>query len=299
MARKKASKPKNAARAELLARRAADRAAAAEIPVRPFEGLAFEADLVAMREFVPSAVAALPVHKATRPINLATVLPGAIAALVRSDGSAFIGAQVASESPDVAADFAQSIHWALNAKAGDSLDRAAAVPEVPKLVDLVDPTAALEITVHSDFNWWVPEGTEPDPTVASTISQANVAVMPSARISAEVAGAAWWVDAGDKAHIRWVRTDDEDAAMTALARLAASGDLHLGEGSRFAGSFRTHGLLVPVFDLDPDVHADEWAAPLVTLEAAFGDALTRSTDELSAAERRARDGLRSRQVTLR
>lgn len=299
MARKKAPKPKNAARAELLAKRAAERAAAAQIPVRPFADLAFEADLVALREFVPSAVAELPLRKNSRPVQLATVLPGAIAALVRTDNVGYIGAQVAGESPDLAADFAESIRWVLDASTGDSLNRAEPDAETPDLTDLIDADGSLEVTVHQDFNWWVPEGSDPDPTVASTISQANGAVMPSARISADVPGAPWWVDAGDKAHIRWVRIEDEETLMSALARLSAAGDLHLGEGSRFAGSFRTHGLLVPVFDLDPERHADEWAAPLEELDRRFAAALDRSEEDLTAAERRARDGLRSRQVTLR
>lgn len=298
MARKKAPKPKNAARVELLAKRAAERAAAAQIPARPFADLAFEADLVALREFVPSAVAELPLRKNSRTVRLATVLPGAIAALVRTDDIGFVGAQVAGESPDLAADFAESIRWVLDASTGDSLNRAEPGADTPDLTDLIDADGTLEVTVHQDFNWWVPEDADPDPTVASTISQANGAVMPSARIDADAPGAAWWVDAGDKAHIRWVRTEDEEALMTALARLSAAGDLHLGEGSRFAGSFRTHGLLVPVFDLDPDKHADEWTVPLEELSGRFTAALDRS-EELTPAERRARDGLRSRQVTLR
>ncbi len=86
--------------------------------------------------------------------------------------------------------------------------------------------------------------------------------------------------------------------MLALARVHAAGALHLGEGSRFAGSFRTHGLLVPVFDLDPEKHVNEWAAATAELGERLAEAL--ATDApLTVAERGARDGLRSRQVTLR
>src|ERR671933_1806680 len=62
------------------------------IVTRPFEGLAAECDLVAMREFLPSALAPLPLAPAAaelageRRVRLSTVLPGASAALVRPNG---------------------------------------------------------------------------------------------------------------------------------------------------------------------------------------------------------------------
>lgn len=190
--------------------------------------------------------------------------------------------------------------WTQSAEPGESLPAAASVEGGPTLADVIDPGAALELTVHQDFDWWVPEGVEPDPQVAATIEQAKQAIMPSDRLDlgADAIGAAWWVDAGEKAHLRWVRPEPEDDLMLALARLHASGGLHLGEGSRFAGSFRTHGLLVPVFDLDPERHAAEWAAPAVEFGARLAQALA-SDAPMSAEERRSRDGLRSRQVTLR
>ena len=50
---------------------------------RPFEGLAAECQLIALREFVPSANAPLPLAEpGNRDVTLATVLPGAAAALV-------------------------------------------------------------------------------------------------------------------------------------------------------------------------------------------------------------------------
>ena len=137
---------------------------------------------------------------------------------------------------------------------------------------------------------------EPDPETAATIKNANQAIMPSARLAG--LSAAWWVDAGEKAHLRWVRPEDEDDLMMALARLHAAGNLNLGEDSRFAGSFRTHGLLVPVFDLDPEKHPDEWVAAATTLGERLDEALA-VDGPLSSDERRSRDGLRSRQITLR
>nr|WP_198428817.1 DUF5926 family protein [Nocardia bovistercoris] len=278
---------------------------AAQSVVRPFEGLAAECDLVALREFVPSATATLKLSAdvaAERSVVLSTVLPGAVAALVRAGEQpvGYVGVQVQTQSEDPASDIAASILWTQSAEPGDSLTAASIAPGGPRLADVIDPGADLELTVHQDFDWWVPEGVQPDPQVAATIEQAKQAIMPSARLDLgpDAVGAAWWVDAGEKAHIRWVRPEDEDALMLALARLHAAGALQLGEGSRFAGSFRTHGLLVPVFDLDPERHPDEW----VDAAKEFGAKLTAAVAvdaPLTAEERRSRDGLRSRQVTLR
>ncbi|WP_370011241.1 DUF5926 family protein [Nocardia cyriacigeorgica] len=306
MGKSKRNSPKPGGnRAQRLAERRAALEQAAQAVTRPFEGLAAECDLVALREFVPSATATLklsPGAAAERSVVLATVLPGAVAALVRAgdEPTGYVGVQVQAEGDNPAADLAAAILWTQSAEPGESLPAASSVEGGPTLADVIDPGAALELTVHQDFDWWVPEGVEPDPQVAATIEQAKQAIMPSDRLDlgADAVGAAWWVDAGEKAHLRWVRPEPEDDLMLALARLHASGGLHLGEGSRFAGSFRTHGLLVPVFDLDPERHAAEWTTPAVEFGARLAEALA-SDAPMSAEERRSRDGLRSRQVTLR
>ncbi|MFE3290691.1 DUF5926 family protein [Rhodococcus sp. NPDC059234] len=294
-------KPGSNRAAKLAERRAAQDTAAATVLPRPFEGLAAECDIVALREFVPSATAPLPLTGAgDRPVVAATVLPGAVAALVRAETDAatgFVGLQVQAPSTDLSADLAAAVNWAVSAEPGQSLTAAEAA-DGARLVDVIDASAQLEITVHQDFNWWIPEGVTPAPEVAATVEQANSVIMPSARLDAEGVVAAWWVDAGEKAHLRWVRPEDEDELMLALARVHAAGGLHLGEGSRYAGSFRTHGLLVPVFDLDPEKHAQEWAAATAELGERLVQALAVDAP-LTSDERRSRDGLRGRQVTLR
>ncbi|MFF0816356.1 DUF5926 family protein [Rhodococcus sp. NPDC003318] len=294
-------KPGSNRAAKLAERRAQQEAAATTAVPRPFAGLAAECDIVALREFVPSATAPLPLTSAERPVVLATVLPGAVAALVRDEQDAatgFVGLQVQVQSADLGADLAAAATWAATGTPGESLSAADPQPDGPRLVDVVDPAASLEITVHQDFNWWIPEGVTPAADVAATVEQANSVIMPSARLDADGVVAAWWVDAGEKAHLRWVRPEDEDQLMLALARVHAAGGLHLGEGSRYAGSFRTHGLLVPVFDLDPERHAQEWAAATAELGDRLAQALAVDAP-LNSDERRARDGLRGRQVTLR
>jgi len=62
--------------------------------------------------------------------------------------------------------------------------------------------------------------------------------------------------------------------------------------------FRAHGLLVPVWDLPRDPGAQEWEGPVADFAKRYGDAV--AVDEsLTPAERRARQGLLGRQITLR
>lgn len=283
-----------------IAARAAEREELS-VESRPFAGLAGECDMVAMREFVPSATARLTTPGTERAITLATVLPGAIAGLVRDEelgGEALVGLQVQVHSLDPSVDLAYAVDWASRAGGGETLSAAHPDESTPALADVISKDAALEITVHDSFSWWLADGVQVSPEIAQAVKNANEAMMPSARVEAEGVEAAWWVDAGEKAHIRWVRPEDEDALFDALARVHAAGGLHLGEGSRFAGSFRTHGVLVPVFDLDPEMHHQEWAPGLVALDKSLADAL-KQDGPLTSDERSSRDGLRARQVTLR
>jgi hypothetical protein len=272
-----------------------------EVPVgRPFEGLASECELVALREFVPSATAPLTLSVDTeRSVTLATVLPMAAAGLVRADGSALIGLQVQTRSSDISRDLARALRWVLEAEPGDVLGVVGPETEEgdrERLQDMLEAKVELEPTLHGDFSWWLPEGEEPTGEVALSLERANSAIMPTERIGP----AAYWVDAGDRAHLRWVRPEPEEQLLFALARLSAAGKLGLGDGSRYAGSFRAHGLLVPVWDLDREQHAREWATPAEELGARLDEALASLEKKpLTSEERRARDGLIGRQVTIR
>ena len=267
------------------------------IVTRPFAGLAAECDLVALRELLPSATAPLPlVEPLDVPVTVASVLPGACAALVRPDGEIWLGMQVQTRSGDLSVDLARALAWAKTSEPGTSLAVVPPGAEFGRLQDVLDPDAALDVTVHRDFAWWlVPEDGDPSPEVAATLERANKVVMPTEPVGER---GAYWVDTGSKAHVRWVRPEPEDALVAAMARLHARGELTLGADSRYAGSFRAHGLLVPVWDLDRELHAKEWAEPVAQFAARLDEALA-DPAPLTDAERRARDALAGKQVTLR
>ena len=156
-----------------LAARAAEREALAKDP-RPFGGLAMEADLIALQEFVPSAVAQLEVGGV--PVNLVTVLPGAGAAMVRpaeDGGERFVALQVASHSQNPGRDLAYALNWVLSAEPGETLQSTAADGSQPELASLIAADATPTITNHQDFAWWFPEGTQIPPQIQQAMRQAN------------------------------------------------------------------------------------------------------------------------------
>jgi uncharacterized protein DUF5926/SEC-C motif-containing protein len=270
------------------------------IVTRPFAGLAAECELVAMREFLPSATAPLPLADGTGGVTLTTVLPGASAALVRPGGEILLGMQVQTRSGDLSADVARALRWAQDAEPGSALPVVPPGGGAQRLQDVVAVDAPLDLTIHTDFGWWLaPEdAAAPSAEVTATLERANAVIMPTEAVVADGVRAAYWVDAGTKAHVRWVRPEPEESLLVALARLQARGELDLGGESRYAGSFRAHGLLVPVWDVDRELHAKEWAAPAAAFGARLTEVLADDTP-LTDAERRSRDALAGKQVTLR
>ncbi|MFC5996189.1 DUF5926 family protein [Pseudonocardia hispaniensis] len=275
------------------------------IVTRPFAGLAAEPDLVAMREFLPSAVAPLPLREAPDvPVLLATVLPGASAALVRPGGEILLAMQMQTRSGDLSADLARALRWARSATPGTALSVVGpgiGDGDPVRLQDILDPDAPLALTVHQDFGWWLDDSAgAPGPEIQATLERANSVIMPTEPVVAAGVRAAYWVDTGTKAHLRWVRPEPEEALMAALARLQARGELALTEDTRYAGAFRAHGLVVPVWDLDREPHPKEWAAPAAGFATRLEATLAGLADEpLTDAERRARDALLGKQITLR
>lgn len=271
-------------------------------PARPFEGLAGECDWVALRTFVPAATAPLRLAASDQPVRVATVLPLAWPALVAPDGAVYVGAQVPTPGTgDASRDLGAALAAGLAAKPGTTLPDVPIDESSPRLQDLLDVSVAPEVEVHPDVSYWS-EGLVPEDdddlvaAVASSVERVNAAIDPTVRLSS--VEAAYWVHAGDKWNLRWVLPYDEDAVMDAFARLHAAGGSGLIEGSRMVGSFRAHGLTVPVWEFPPETPATALEEPAATFAARLGDALA-VTGPLTSEERRARAGLAGRQVTLR
>jgi hypothetical protein len=272
------------------------------VVARPFEGLAGECEWVALRELVPSATARLRLTApyADRTVTLATVLPLALPAIVRADGEVMLGLQVHARSGDVSRDLAHALEQALAAEPGEMLSGGGLPGPGARLQDLLDTAAPLEPTLHDDFSFWL-AGDDVDPNELDTelrasLERANAAVIPTVRLTG--LEAAYWCQVGEKAHLRWVLPQDEDALLDAFARLATGGALTLGPDTKYAGSFRAHGRLVPVWDLPVDAPADDWTTPATEFASRLEAALAES-GPLPDAARRARDGLRGRQLTIR
>lgn len=274
------------------------RAASSALPPnpRPFAGRADEADLVALREVVPSATAPLTLADGSgRDVLLGTVLPVAWPAMVRADDRRLIALQSSARSDDIGRDIGQALEEVLLAQGGQGLDSLPAPQPGPRLADLLDP-APIQITVHPGFDWWLEGIEDPGEEAETALAEANGNVVPTARLSSVEAG--YWCRIGARTHLRWALSHDEEPLLDAFARLHAARSFTVGEGTRFVGAFRTCGILIPVWDLPGDREADELEGPVAELrtrlEEAYADRTPLTTDERSA-----RAGLVSRQLTLR
>src|SRR5688572_24274580 len=188
---------------------------------RPFEGLPGEPDWVALRELVPAATATLRTTSG-RDVTLASVLPGGTPALVRANGEILLGVQMQTSSDDVSRDIGTALAAALEAPVGAPVDPGPVGAEGsagPRLQELLDLSAPFEVTVHDDFGFWL-EGTEPGAAAKAGLEHANEAILPTVRLPG--LDAAYWVRPGnERAHLRWVRLEAEEALLDTLARLSA------------------------------------------------------------------------------
>ena len=265
---------------------------------RPFEGLASECDWVAFREIVPAATAPLTLKDATdRRVVLTTVLPLAWPALVRDNGDIYLALQVTTGSGDPSRYAADALLRALESDPGAPVPPVGLPGPGPRLQDLI-ADVPLDVTIHEDFDYWMADEASVDaPGVRDSLDRANSKVMPTVRLTS--VDAAYWVQMGGKVFLRWVMPYAEETLLNALARLHAAGDSGLtGLPSRFVGSFRADGLLVPVWELTEGTQA----ADVESAAADFGTRLSAALAvdaPLTSEERRTRAGLQNRQITLR
>ncbi len=265
---------------------------------RPFADLPGECDIVAMRELVPAATAPLRLASSAgsdRDVVLCTLLPGAAPALVRQDGTVWLGLQVQHAFGDPSRDLAAVLEAALQADPGTVVGLTDDPGPGPRLQDLLAPDP-LTVTVHDGFGFWLADVPDPDGSLTAGLEQANAAATPTARLTS--AEAAYWTNVGAKEHLRWVLPYDEEPLLSALARLHVAGKDRLVEGSRLVGMFRAHGLLVPVWDLEVGTGAEALEEPVDALATLIAEAVGDDTP-LTSEERSARAGLANRQVTIR
>ena len=200
-------------------------------------------------------------------------------------------------SGDPSRDAADALLRALESDPGTPIPPSGLPGPGPRLQDLI-ADAPLDVTIHDDFDYWMADEASADaPGVRDSLERANSKVMPTVRLAS--VDAAYWVQMSDKVFLRWVLPQPEEKLLDAIARLHAAGDSALtGVPSRFVGSFRADGLLVPVWELTEGTDA----AGVEQAAADFGrrlDAALAVSEPLTSDERRARAGLQNRQITLR
>ena len=264
---------------------------------RPFEGLTGECDWVALREIVPAATATVTVADefGGGEATVVTVLPMAWPALHRADGTVYVALQTTGGSGDPSRDVAAALLRARETEPGNPVPEAGLPEAGPRLQDvLVD--APFQVRVHEGFDFWLDGVDDVKPDVRESLERANGAVVPTERLT--TVEAAYWCKVADRRHLRWVMPEPEDEVLDGLARLHAAGSSGLTDRTRYVGSFRAHGLVVPVWDLADDVEPDDVEEPARDFADRLRAAMA-TTDPLTPAERRAKAGVVSRQLTLR
>jgi hypothetical protein len=272
---------------------------AVRLVTRPFEGLAGECDWVAMREIVPAATATVKIAAefGGGEATIATVLPLAWPALHRVDGAILVGLQTSGSSGgDASRSVADALLKAREVEPGSSVAAGGLPGPGPRLQDVLDPATGFEVTVHDGFEFWFPGTEELTPEVRDSLEQANNSAIPTKRLTS--VPAAYWCQIGVRRHLRGVLPDDETEVLDGLSRLHAAGASALMPGTRYVGSFRANGLVVPVWDLAAETEADELEAPIAEFDQRLRAAMAVTTP-LTADERRAKAGVVNRQLTLR
>lgn len=266
---------------------------------RPFEGLPYERELVAMRELIPCGV--MPGKTNTEngevEFDFVTLLPDGAPAMIREDGRIMVGLQTRFNSGDLSHDLAGALQAAIKKEdAGETGVVAFDVRDpAPRLQEIVDVEEPAEMEIREDFEYWFDPEQERDEAMAAALAQNREDMVPTEQVG-DIEGM-YWCQMNNN-FVRWVTKVDEDKLFTALARLQAAGDARMGEGSKFVGAFRASGIAIPVFQVDPDLAASEFIDPAEELEKNLQKALD-ATEPLTHEERRARAGLVSRQVTIR
>ncbi len=294
-----AKRKKRPVNEKVAARRAARKAALANPPVaRAFEGLPSEVDWIAMREIVPAASAWARTREeyGAQDVQIVTLLPSLWPAMKRDDGVVVVALQFVTNSGDPSRDAAAALLAALELEPGNPVHMPALPGPGPRLQDVLDLDHPFEVTVHDDFSYAVAEGASEDPQVAEALKQSAENIVPTVKLESVEGG--YWCRMGEREFLRWVRPEEEETLLDGLARLHAEQASSFGDDARLIGTFRTNGVLVPVWELVRGAEADEIDSLVGEFEPKLTEAVA-STEPLTPEQRRARAGLVSRQVTLR
>ncbi|WP_353065586.1 DUF5926 family protein [Arcanobacterium hippocoleae] len=263
---------------------------------RPFAGIPFEAELVAMREILAAGTLTVKTNaeNGAADVMLVSMLPQMVGALRRSDGKLLVALQTVMNSGDLSLDVADRLLHALELKNGETYTQTEQPEPGKRLQDVLDLAADTEFTLHDDFGFWIGADEAEKSDVQQAIAQTKEQLFPTAEV-AGVPGAFW--TKMQREFLRLVRREDQDTVLNALARLQQRRELNF-DLARFVGAFRAQGLLIPVFELDPGTTAADLEIPLAKFTEILAGEIT-NTAPLTPEERRAKAGIVSRQVTLR
>ncbi len=288
-----------ASRRKKVANPAADYRAPIPFVARPFEGLVREVELVAMRELIPAAMMSARTDAAHDSVefDIVTLLPDGRSAMLRADGRILIAAQTRANSADLSHDMGAALLAALSAKEEGKtglIDLDVREP-AERLQELVDPTSFSEMEILENFAFWLDPSEEIDDHTRRALEENREEIIETVPVPG-VEGMYWC--AMNRNFVRYVSTVEENRLFDALARLQGAGKARLSEGSRFVGAFRACGLVIPVFELVEGETAEDIAASAQNFMKALDESLA-VQEALSAEERRIKQGLVSRQVTIR
>lgn len=266
---------------------------------RPFEGLPREVELVAMREIIPCATltARTNADHGSVAFDFVTALPDGRGAMVRGDGRILVALQTRSNSGDLSHDAGAALLNAISAKQnGDEglVDFNVRDPS-ERLQDILDPDSLGEMVLEENFAFWLNPDEDWDEATRRALEENHNEIIPTVKV--EGVEGMYWCEM-NRNFVRYLSDVEESPLFDALARVQAAGKANLGEGSRFIGAFRACGIAIPVFELAEGVRAEDIVKEAGALEKAIAAAL-KVKEPLTPEERRARQGMVSRQVTIR
>lgn len=266
---------------------------------RPFEGLSREVELVAMREIIPCATmtARTNTDHGSVDFDFVTALPDGRGAMVRGDGRILVALQTRSNSGDLSHDAGAALLNAISAKQNGNeglVDFDVRDPS-ERLQDILDPDSLGEMVLEENFAFWLNPDEEWDEATRRALEENHNEIIPTVKV--EGVEGMYWCEM-NRNFVRYLSDVEESPLFDALARVQAAGKANLGEGSRFIGAFRACGIAIPVFELAEGVRAEDIEKEAGLLEKAIAAAL-KTKEPLTPEERRARQGMVSRQVTIR